>query len=189
MYIDFIFHSFLQNILKRRTSHERRWWSGGISDDKESIISTLKSRNSCLHPVGHERKKKKGPQTQGQSSFLSTEFVLVYKNILVHEDNLCLQTSASTVDEAKIIDFEYLIFKIIWRWKSNCPSPAQLRPSQRNKACCWPVSFTLAWPDAVRSTSRATAMCIFSFTHAHFTSSFNQTKDLAMPATPGDIVI
>ena len=30
----------------------------GVSDDKESIFSTFKSRNSCLNPVGHEREKK-----------------------------------------------------------------------------------------------------------------------------------
>ena len=30
----------------------------GVSDDKESIFSTLKSCNSCPNPVGHERKKK-----------------------------------------------------------------------------------------------------------------------------------
>ena len=29
----------------------------GVSDDKESIFSNLKSRNSCPNPVGHERKK------------------------------------------------------------------------------------------------------------------------------------
>ena len=66
----------------------------GVSDDKQSIFSTLKSRNSCLNPMGHERIK--GPQKQGQSSFLRTLFVLVCKDILVYENNLCLQTSAST---------------------------------------------------------------------------------------------
>ena len=29
----------------------------GVSDDKESIFSSLKSRNSCLTPVGHEGEK------------------------------------------------------------------------------------------------------------------------------------
>ena len=68
-----------------------------VSDDKESIFSTLKFRNSCPNPVGHERKK--GPQKQGQSSFLRTQFVrIIFKDILVYEDDLCLQTSASTVN-------------------------------------------------------------------------------------------
>ena len=30
----------------------------GVPDDRESIFSTLKSRNSCVNPMGQERKKK-----------------------------------------------------------------------------------------------------------------------------------
>ena len=54
----------------------------GVSDYKESIFSTLKSGNSCLNRVGDKRKKKR-PQKQGQSSFLRTQFVLVYKDIII----------------------------------------------------------------------------------------------------------
>ena len=40
----------------------------GVPDDRESIFSTLKSRNSCVNPMGQE-KKKKGPQKQGKFYF------------------------------------------------------------------------------------------------------------------------
>ena len=68
----------------------------GVSDDKESIFSTLKSRNSSKSRRACMKEEKKGPQ---KSSFLRTQFVRVYinKGILVYEDDLCLQTSASTV--------------------------------------------------------------------------------------------
>ena len=40
----------------------------------------LSSPKTCPNPVGHKRKKK-GPQKQGQSSFFRTQFVRVYKDI------------------------------------------------------------------------------------------------------------
>ena len=65
-----------------------------VSDDNESNFSTLKAPNSCLFLWG--MKEKKCPHKQGQSSFLKTQFVLVYEDILVYEDDLCLRTSSPT---------------------------------------------------------------------------------------------
>ena len=49
-----------------------------VSDDKESIVSTLKSRNSCLNPVGHEEKN--GPKKKNKDDLhcLRTQFVCVF---------------------------------------------------------------------------------------------------------------
>ena len=70
----------------------------GVSDDKESIITfrilvpKLLSK-SCRGSWGWKKNK---VHKKGQSSFLRRQFVCVYKDILVYEDEFCLQTSAST---------------------------------------------------------------------------------------------
>ena len=64
----------------------------GVSDDKESIFSTLKSRNSCLNPMG-TWKKKKVLKNKDNLHFWGHN-LFSFKDILVNEDNLKLQTSA-----------------------------------------------------------------------------------------------
>ena len=67
-----------------------------VSDDTESNFSTLKGvkpRNSCPNPVGHERMKRSS-KTRMVFTFEDTICPrLYYKDILVYEDDLCLQTS------------------------------------------------------------------------------------------------
>ena len=53
-------------------------------------------------------KEKKCPKKQGQSSFLRTQFVLVYEDIFVYEDNLGLQTRPPTGKWSMIIIDAYI---------------------------------------------------------------------------------
>ena len=71
----------------------------GVSDDKESIFSTLKSRNSCLNPVGHERKKR---SSKTRTIFIFEDTICPCLNIRISWfmrtiSVYSLQTSASTV--------------------------------------------------------------------------------------------
>ena len=69
----------------------------GVSDDNKSIFSTLKSKTLVQIPWGMKEKETRSSKTRPRTIFIfRTQFVRVYKDILIYEDDLCLLTSAST---------------------------------------------------------------------------------------------
>ena len=65
-------------------------------------------------------KEKKGPQKQGRSSFFRTQLVRTYKDILVYEDDLCFQISASTNTVEPLYNEDLGTMKITLLYQVSC---------------------------------------------------------------------